>query len=81
MTAQHDPQDAGAPETYLDSLDALDIAENAEQGFLSATIRFRDSSQWKLAQAVLRIAYQQGQPPCEARQVFKAVCVLDSESI
>jgi len=48
-------------------------------GFLGTVIRLNGGSCWKLTKALSKIAYQQRQPPFEARQVFTCVCLEDPD--
>ncbi|KAF2785889.1 hypothetical protein K505DRAFT_261098 [Melanomma pulvis-pyrius CBS 109.77] len=48
-------------------------------GYLGHVIRFGDGSYWKIMKALSSIAYQQANPPFEARQVFTCVCLKDPQ--
>lgn len=48
-----------------------------KEPFIGQMMNFADGSRWLLQEALSQIALQQNVSPCEARQVFTAVCVDD----
>lgn len=57
----------------------LTLFGNGETEFLGVVMRLREGSCWKLTKALSNLAYQQANPPFEARQVFTCICIHDPE--